>query len=105
MLDQIVYTRCYPSRDINNNGNVKRGDGFGVFSMSRELFDDATKEELQSISSRLAPPNASKENAAPGLLNSYEFWTFQGEDQVLIYEFERPLCKVPRKNGRKCSRS
>ena len=39
MLDQLIYTRCSPHRDLKNNGQVVRGDGFGVFSMSPELFD------------------------------------------------------------------
>ena len=34
MLNQLVYTRCSPHRDIKNKGNVVRGDGFGVFLLS-----------------------------------------------------------------------
>ena len=30
MLDQLIYTRCSPHRDLKNNGQVVRGDGFSV---------------------------------------------------------------------------
>ena len=41
MLDQLIYTRCSPHRDLKNKGQVVRGDGFGVFSMSPELFSNS----------------------------------------------------------------
>lgn len=40
MLDQIIYTRCSPQRDLENKGQVKRNDGFGVYSLSPELYQN-----------------------------------------------------------------
>jgi len=38
-LDQVIYTRCKPHRDLKNNGQVVHSDGFGIFSMNRELLN------------------------------------------------------------------
>lgn len=100
MLNQIIYTRCLPYRDLKRKGQVVRGDGFGVFSLSPEVFDNCSEEELAYINNRLAVPNAAKENAPTGLFNSYEYVLLPGGQGVLTYEVARPLCKEPRKNGK-----
>ena len=38
MLDQLIYTRCFPHRDLKLRGQVVRSDGFGVFSASAGLL-------------------------------------------------------------------
>lgn len=100
MLNQIIYTRCLPYRDLKRNGQVVRGDGFGVFSLSPEVFNKCSIEELTYINSRLAIPNAAKENAPIGLFNSYEYVLLPSGQGVLTYEVARPLCKEPRKSGK-----
>ena len=39
MLDQVIYTRCMPHRDLLKKGEISRSDGFGVFSVSQSIFD------------------------------------------------------------------
>lgn len=56
MLSQIIYTRCSNGRDLFNDGQIKIGSGFKVFSLSRELLmsgyadidfiEDTVKKEL-----------------------------------------------------------
>lgn len=100
MLNQIVYTRCLPYRDLLRGGQIVQGDGFGVFSLSPQVLDSCSLEELTLINNRLAIPNAAKEFTAPGLFNSYEYIILPSGKGALTYEVARPLCEEPRKNGR-----
>ncbi len=96
-LHQIVYTRCSHHRDIKN-GTVSRSDGYGIFSMDKELFADIGKVDIQLISKLLPPKNAASESSI-GLFNSYEYYPVSGSDYAFAYEFSRPKGTVPRKNG------
>lgn len=99
MLNQIIYTRCSPHRDLRNQGQVVRGDGFGVFSMSQELFADPRLDSFDFLQARLAVQNGAKETSPTGLFNSYEYTAIAPEVYAYSYEVARPLCKTPRKNG------
>lgn len=99
MLDQLIYTRCSPHRDLKNKGQVVRGDGFGVFSMSPELFSNKRISNYDFLQARLAIQNGAKETSPVGLFNSYEYSIVAPGVYVLSYEVARPHCKIPRANG------
>lgn len=99
MLDQLIYTRCSPHRDLKNKGQVVRGDGFGVFSMSSELFSNKRLSNYDFLQARLAIQNGAKETSPVGLFNSYEYSMVAPGVYALSYEVARPHCKVPRANG------
>ncbi len=99
MLDQLIYTRCSPHRDLKNKGQVVRGDGFGVFSMSPELFSNKRFSNYDFLQARLAIQNGAKETSPTGLFNSYEYSMVAPDVYALSYEVARPHCKVPRANG------
>lgn len=99
MLDQLIYTRCSPHRDLKNKGQVVRGDGFGVFSMSPELFSNKRLSNYDFLQARLAIQNGAKETSPVGLFNSYEYSMVAPGVYALSYEVARPHCKVPRANG------
>jgi len=99
MLNQLIYTRCMPHRDLKNKGQVVRADGFGVFSMSRELVTNPPVSNYDFLQTRLAVQNGAKETSAAGLFNSYEYTAISSKVYAMSYEFARPHCKEPRKNG------
>ena len=99
MLNQLVYTRCSPHRDLKNKGNVVRGDGFGVFSVSAELFNDAGIPNFDFLQQRLPIKNGSNETSPIGLFDSYEYFSVTESRHGFVYEHSRPHCKIPRKNG------
>lgn len=100
MLEQIVYTRCSPHRDIENCGEVVRRDGFGVFSITPDLLRKCSKADIDSIMIRLMIKNGASESGKQGLFNSYELISLPEGNHAFIYEVARPLCREPRKNGR-----
>ena len=100
MLDQLIYTRCYPQRDLKNNGQVLRKDGFGVFSMSSGLFSAGKIKNFDFLQKRLAVPNGAKETAPIGLFDSYEYEMVAPDVYMISFDVARPLCKIPRSNGR-----
>lgn len=99
MLDQLIYTRCSPHRDLKSNGQVVRGDGFGVFSMSPELFSNKQLSNYDFLQARLAIQNGAKETSPAGLFNSYEYSMVAPGVYALSYEVARPRCKISRANG------
>ena len=100
MLNQVVFTRCFPQRDLTNNGKVKRSDGFGVYSMSEELFADDRITNFDFLQQKLSANNGSSETSSTGLFNSYEYFAIAPERYGFIFEVSRPHCKIPRKNGK-----
>ena len=101
MLNQLIYTRCIACRDLKNRGQVARKDGFGVFSMSRELITNPPVSSFEFLQARLAAPNGAKEGSADvGLFNSYEYTALASDLYALSFEVARPHCKEPRKNGK-----
>ena len=100
MLDQLVYTRCSPHRELKNGGQVVRADGFGVFSMSEELLSNKKISSYDFLQGRLAIQNGAKENSQVGLFNSYEYLMVAPGVYALTFEVARPLCKIPRANGK-----
>lgn len=100
MLNQLIYTRCMPHRDLKNKGQVLRADGFGVFSMSQELVTNPPVSNYDFLQNRLAIENGAKETSAAGLFNSYEYTAISSEVYAMSFEFARPHCKEPRKNGK-----
>ena len=101
MLDQIIYTRCSPQRDLENKGQVKRNDGFGVYSLSPELYQNKgiTTADCKNLFGRLAVPNGAREQEVIGLISSYEYAMASENVFYLSYEVARPKCMIPRKNG------
>lgn len=99
MLNQLVYTRCSPHRDLKKKGIVTRGDGFGVFSMSSELFNDPALPNLDFLQQRLPVKNGSNETSPLGLFDSYEYFALSPNRYGFVFEHSRPHCKIPRKNG------
>ena len=111
MLDQVIYTRCLPYRNLKANGAVVRSDGFGTHTMSQAIFDPAKKINYDYLQTRLVPRNASldpkgdktepkADQKEPGLLSSYEYCKVGENTYAMIFEFNRAHCTVPRKNGK-----
>ncbi len=99
MLSQLIYTRSSPHRDLKNNAQVVRGDGFGVFAVSEGLTHGAN-DNYEFLLARLAAPNCSRENSAVGLVHSYEYTSLGEGIYALSFEYARPHCRQPRKNGK-----
>lgn len=99
MLDQLIYTRSSPHRDLKNNAKVVRGDGFGVFSVSEGLTH-ASDHNYDLLLARLAVPNCSRENSSTGLVHSYEYTSLGEGVYAFSFEYARPHCRQPRKNGK-----
>lgn len=100
MLNQLIYTRCMPHRELKNKGQVVRADGFGVFSMSQGLVINSPISNYDFLQTRLAVPNGAKETSAIGLFNSYEYTALSSDIYAMSFEVARPHCKEPRKNGK-----
>lgn len=98
MLNQVIYTRCSPTRDMKDNGRVVRADGFGIHTFSKELLTDGMISNYDALKSRLAVKNGAAEGSAMGLVHSYEYFLLDGTT-VLSYEYARPHCKELRPNG------
>lgn len=99
MLNQLIYTRCMPHRDLKNKGQVVHADGFGVFSMSQDLVINPPVSNYDFLQTRLAVQNGAKETSVTGLFNSYEYTAISSEVYAMSFEVARPHCKEPRKNG------
>ena len=99
MLNQLIYTRCMPHRELKNKGQVVRADGFGVFSMSQELVTNPPVSNYDFLQTRLAVQNGAKETSVTGLFNSYEYIAISSKVYAMSFEVARPHCKEPRKNG------
>ena len=100
MLNQLVYTRCFPHRDLKNQGQVVRSEGFGVFSMSPQLFDQLSQDGFDYLQDRLAIKNGSNETSPIGLFHSYEYNRLDENTYAFSFEYARPHCKIPRSNGK-----
>ncbi len=100
MLNQLVYTRCFPHRDLKNQGQVVRSEGFGVFSMSPGIFDQLPSDGLDYLQDRLAIKNGSNETSPIGLFHSYEYNRLNANTYAFSFEYARPHCKTPRSNGK-----
>lgn len=98
MLDQVIYTRCMPNRDLKNQGKVVRRDGYGVFSMSPAIVDGSHKIDYNHLQTQLSKNNAAKEYSPIGLFNSYEYIQLSDQDYALTFEFARPFCQDSRNN-------
>ncbi len=99
MLNQLIYTRCMPHRELKNRGQVVRADGFGVFSMSQEMITNPPVTNYDFLQARLAVQNGAKETSATGLFNSYEYTALASDVYAMSFEVARPHCKELRKNG------
>lgn len=99
MLDQLIYTRCKPHRELKKRGQVVRSEGFGVFSMSQGMVTNPPIPSYDYLQARLAVPNGAKENSSIGLFNSYEYSALTSDIFAMSFEVARPLCTKPRKNG------
>lgn len=99
MLDQVIYTRSMPHRDLRKGGAVEKSDGFGVYSVSRQLFEPDKKVNIDLLLSQLAIKNCGKEGDAVGLTRSYDFFGVSPDSQALVYEVSRPKGEVARGNG------
>lgn len=99
MLNQLIYTRCMPHRELKNKGQVVRADGFGVFSLSQGMINNPPVSNFDFLQTRLAVQNGAKETSAVGLFNSYEYVALGADVYAFSFEVARPHCKEPRKNG------
>lgn len=99
MLDQVIYTRCTPHRDLLKNGVVVRQDGYAVFSMSKTIFAPEKKIDLASLKRRLAIQNGAKENDPVGLFQSYEYTAASDGAYAITLETAREHCQIHRRNG------
>lgn len=100
MLEQIVYTRCSPHRDLKNKGQTLRTDGFGVFSMSPGIIANTRQLNYDFLQARLAIKNGSLERGDTGLFNSYEYIAAAPQVYALTFEFSRPSTRTTRVNGK-----
>ena len=100
MLNQLIYTRCMPHRELKNRGQVVHADGFGVFSLSQDLITNPPASGFEFLQARLAVQNGAKETSATGLFNSYEYTALASDVYAMSFEVARPHCKEPRKNGK-----
>ena len=106
MLEQIIYTRCSPYRDISRRGEIKGRDGLGVFSFSNDFFNKCSEEDINLLKHRIAERNGAKEPGKNerrkeiGLFNSYESISLPSGSNAFIFEVARPQCIEPTKGGR-----
>ena len=98
MLDQIIYTECIPQRDLLNNGKIIRKSGYGVFSLSQELFSGQKVNNYSRLYDLLVYNNGSKEKDSNiGTFGSYLYTNAAGTADCFIHDFGRPHCKNPLK--------
>ncbi len=84
MLDQVIYTRCFPARDLIHGGEVLYLDGYGTFSMSPGIFSRTDEKDREFLRERFADYNGAKEGAPQGLFRSYEYVELPGGQHALI---------------------
>lgn len=120
-MQQIVYTRCKPRRELLNaesgkisDGKVVNEEGIAIYNFSSKLLSGKMITDPLLIETVLRKRNASKTlgSNAPGKFVSYEYFYMGNEEQWLgeentwpYYENElskeiHPLIK-PRSNGQK----
>ena len=85
MLNQVIFTRCKPSRDFTGDGHVQTdADGYGVFTCSREAIGELSASDRAYLMDKLQKYNGSREGNLPGLIRSYDFVGLPGGGQALI---------------------
>lgn len=89
MLNQVLYTRCFPHRDLRKSGAVERSEGFGVYTVSADLFKDEPTVNYDHMTRRLALKNGAKERSAVGLFSSYDYQEYGPGRFGLSHEFPR----------------
>ena len=67
--------------------------------MSSELFTDGRVTNPDFLQQRLPVKNGSNETSPIGLFHSYEYFAASPSCHGFVFEFSRPHCKIPRKNG------
>ncbi|MBR1553998.1 MAG: hypothetical protein IJ644_01230, partial [Oscillospiraceae bacterium] len=98
MLDQIIYTRCYPHRNLMEDGKVELDEGFGIFSFT-ESVSHLYPDEKELLSSCLQFPNGGAESLPENLFASYEYFPFSDGTAVIIHAQTKPCCTEKRRNG------
>ena len=98
MLNQLIYTRCYPHRDIKKKGEVERREGLGVFSASQGMMDYSPAPVLSLLLNRAAVVNGADEDQPTGRFGSYDFFSLGNGDKVLSFDYARNFCEESR-NG------
>ena len=94
MLEQIIYTRCSPSRNLEN-GQVVWKEGLGFYSMSEDFIKIPDRIKLDRLVRR---QNCTKMRAA-GYVSSYSMLELDGDNVVLCYEVPRENTEEKRYNG------
>ncbi|MCD7956983.1 MAG: hypothetical protein LUG93_14795 [Lachnospiraceae bacterium] len=89
MLNQLIYTRCFPHRDLKNQGQVNRSSGFGIFSLSQELFADGEAPNPDLLQRVLAVRSGSREASDAGTFSVYEYTHLSGNTYALSREETR----------------
>ncbi|MCC8045535.1 MAG: hypothetical protein LIP12_08575 [Clostridiales bacterium] len=89
MLNQLIYTRCFPHRDLKNQGQVNRSGGFGIFSLSRELFADGEAPSPDLLQRVLAVRSGSRESSEAGVFSVYEYTRLSENTYALSREETR----------------
>ncbi len=98
MLDQIIYTECIPQRDLLNNGKIIRKSGYGVYSLSQELFSGQKVNNYSRLYDLLVYNNCSKEKDTNiNTFGSYLYTHATGNADAFLFDFGRVHCKNPLK--------
>lgn len=98
MLDQVIYTECNPQRDLLHDGKIIHKSGYGIFSMSREIFSEENRKRLRNLFDIFTYTNCSKEkDPSVGTFGSYIYTDTVSGLRVFLFDYGRPHCKNPLK--------
>lgn len=98
MLDQIIYTECNPQRDLLHEGKIVHKSGYGIFSMSKEIFTDENNKNLRNLYEIFTFSNCTKEkDEAIGTFGSYIYTETLSGMRIFMFDYGRPHCKNPLK--------
>ncbi|MCD7884653.1 MAG: hypothetical protein LUI87_13240 [Lachnospiraceae bacterium] len=89
MLNQLIYTRCYPHRELKDHGQIDKKDGFGVFSFSEELMADPESVRADLLLKSVSKRSGSKENSRAGMFTVYEYLKVGPDCYALVREDTR----------------
>lgn len=92
-MEKILYTRCSPWIDLLNQGKIVRQEGFGVASVSSNLFSSNINFRLLK---RLMEDRKGDMNQFDKI---FEYVEVGENTYAFICSGELPLCKETRKNG------
>lgn len=95
MLEQVIYTRCSPSRSLEN-GQVLRKEGLGFYSISEGLCENIP--DRIKLDRLIRKQNCTKSRSA-GYVKSYSCLKLDNGAVALTYEVPRENTDEKRYNG------